>query len=183
MNFKNTIVILTSNIGAQYIDKMEQIGFKDSVSASADNYQNVKNKVLASLKDHFRPEFLNRLDDIIIFDILSQDAIKEIVRIQVDIVRERLLAKEIKLEVSSEVLSYLAKEGYNPHYGARPLKRLIQSKILTPIASLMISKGVTKDGVVSVSLKGEEFNFEVKKGKKGRVLSDLSGMGRKESLV
>ena len=183
VNFKNTIVILTSNIGAQYIDKMEQIGFKDSVSASADNYQNVKNKVLASLKDHFRPEFLNRLDDIIIFDILSQDAIKEIVRIQVDIVRERLLAKEIKLEVSSEVLSYLAKEGYNPHYGARPLKRLIQSKILTPIASLMISKGVTKDGVVSVSLKGEEFNFEVKKGKKGRVLSDLSGMGRKESLV
>lgn len=183
VNFKNTIVILTSNIGAQYIDKMEQIGFRDNVSTGDDNYQNVKGKVLASLKDHFRPEFLNRLDDIIIFDILSQEAIKEIVRIQVDIVKERLLAKEIKLEVSSEVLSYLAKEGYNPHYGARPLKRLIQAKILTPIASLMISKGVTKDGVVSVSLKGEEFSFDVKKGKKGRLVSDLSGVGKKESLV
>ncbi|MBM2817419.1 MAG: ATP-dependent chaperone ClpB, ATP-dependent Clp protease ATP-binding subunit ClpB [Parcubacteria group bacterium] len=183
VNFKNTVIIMTSNIGAQYIDKMEQIGFKDVSVADDDNYQNVKNKVLASLKDYFRPEFLNRLDDIIIFDILSQDAIKEIVKIQVGIVKERLLAKEIKMEVSPEALSYLAKEGYNPHYGARPLKRLIQNKILTPIASSMISKNLSKGDVVFVSLKGEEFDFEIKKGRKGRVLSGLSGVGRKESAV
>ena len=104
--------------------------------------------------------------------------------IQVGIVKERLLAKEIKMDVSAEALSYLAKEGYNPHYGARPLKRLIQNKILNPIASLMISKGLSKGGAISVGLKGEEFVFEVKKGKKGKaILSDLSGVGRKESLV
>lgn len=184
VNFKNTIIILTSNIGAQFIDKMEQIGFKDNASVNDDNYQNVKNKVLSALKDHFRPEFLNRLDDIIVFDILGQDAIKEIVSIQVGIVKERLLAKEIKMDISSEALSYLAKEGYNPHYGARPLKRLIQNKILNPIASLMISKSLSKGGAVSVSLKGEEFVFEVKKSKKGKaVLSDLNEVGRKESLV
>jgi len=183
VNFKNTVIIMTSNIGAQYIDKMEQIGFKDISATGDDNYQNVKNKVLASLKDYFRPEFLNRLDDIIIFDILSQDAIKEIVKIQIDIVKERLLAKEIKMEVSPEALSYLAKEGYNPHYGARPLKRLIQNKMLNPIASSMISKNLSKGDAVSVSLKGEEFDFEIKKGKKGRVLSDLSGLGRKESVA
>ncbi|MEK9182068.1 MAG: AAA family ATPase [Patescibacteria group bacterium] len=183
VNFKNTVIILTSNIGAQYIDKMEQIGFKDASLSGDDNYQNVKNKVLASLKDYFRPEFLNRLDDIIIFDILSQEAIKEIVKIQIDIVKERLLAKEIKMEVAPEALSYLAKEGYNPHYGARPLKRLIQNKILNPIASFMISKNLDKGGAISVGLKGEEFDFEIKKGKKGRVLSDLSGVGKKESLV
>ncbi len=184
VNFKNTIIILTSNIGAQFIDKMEQIGFKDNASMNDNNYQNIKNKVLSALKDHFRPEFLNRLDDIIVFDILGQEAIKEIVGIQVGIVKERLLAKEIKMDVSAEALSYLAKEGYNPHYGARPLKRLIQNKILNPIASLMISKGLSKGGAISVGLKGEEFVFEVKKGKKGKaILSDLSGVGRKESLV
>lgn len=183
VNFKNTVIIMTSNIGAQYIDKMEQIGFKDASLSGDDNYQNVKNKVLASLKDYFRPEFLNRLDDIIIFDILSQEAIKEIVKIQIDIVKERLLAKEIKMEVTPEALSYLAKEGYNPHYGARPLKRLIQNKILTAIASFMISKNLSKSDTVSVSLKGDAFDFEIKKGKKGRVLSDLSGIGKKESLV
>ena len=183
VNFKNAVIIMTSNIGAQYIDKMEQIGFKDVSVTGDDNYLNVKNKVLASLKDYFRPEFLNRLDDIIVFDILSQDAIKEIVKIQVDIVKERLSAKEIKMEVSPEALSYLAKEGYNPHYGARPLKRLIQNKILTQIASSMISKNLSKGDAVFVNLKGEEFDFEIKKGKKGRLLSDLSRVSRKESVV
>lgn len=181
VNFKNTIIIMTSNIGAQYIDKMEQIGFRDNVAMENGDYQNVKNKVMASLKDYFRPEFLNRLDDIIIFDILSHEAINEIVKIQIEIVKERLLAKDIKMEIVPETLSYLAKEGYNPHYGARPLKRLIQNKILNPIASLMISRGITKGDSVMINMKGEEFTFDVKKGKKGRMTS-LSHVG-KESLV
>lgn len=183
VNFKNTLIILTSNIGAQYIDKMEQIGFKDASVSGDDNYQNVKNKVLTSLKDYFRPEFLNRLDDIIIFDILSQEAIREIVKIQIDIVKERLMIKDIKMEVTPEVLSYLAKEGYNPHYGARPLKRLIQNKILTPIASFIISKNLSKGANIIVSLKGEEFSFEIKKSKKGKTISDLGSVSKKESLV
>jgi len=168
VNFKNTVIILTSNIGAQFIDKMEEIGF--SMEKSKKNeYEDVKGKVTKALKDHFRPEFLNRLDDVIIFDILSETAVAKIVDIQLDIVQKRLAEKEIKLIISKEVTSYLAKEGYNPQYGARPLKRLIQDKILNPVASLMISRGVMSGGVIDIGLKGSEFTFEVR-GKKSRGL-------------
>lgn len=165
VNFKNTVIILTSNIGAQYIDKMEKIGFT-SDSTDKSKYNDVKGKVMESLKDYFRPEFLNRLDSIILFDVLSQESIKEIVKIQVDQVIKRLEEKEIKLEIAPTVLEYLAKEGYNPQYGARPLKRLIQEKILTPVAGFMISQGVGKGGAISVGVKNGEFTFDVKKGKK-----------------
>lgn len=167
VNFKNTVIILTSNIGAQFIDKMEEIGFSMDKSKKAE-YEDVKDKVTRALKEHFRPEFLNRLDDVIIFDILSEKAVAEIVNIQIDIVRKRLEEKEIKLVISKEVVSYLAKEGYNPQYGARPLKRLIQNKILNPVASLMISRGVSAGGTINVDLKNKEFAFEVK-GKKVKV--------------
>ena len=128
-------------------------------------YEDVKGKVMKALKDNFRPEFLNRLDDIIVFDILSEKAVAQIVDIQLEIVRKRLEEKEIKLVINKEVITYLAREGYNPQYGARPLKRLIQDKILTPVASLMISRGVMSGGIITVGLKGSEFTFEVK-GKK-----------------
>ncbi|MBI2617929.1 AAA family ATPase [Candidatus Kaiserbacteria bacterium] len=163
VNFKNTVIILTSNIGAEYIDRMAKFGFTNSADNTDAQYSEIKDKVMKALKDHFRPEFLNRLDEIVIFDILSQEAIKKIVEIQVGIVKERLLAKEVKFSVSADVLSYLAKEGYNPQYGARPLKRLIQSKILTPIASMMVSRGVMEGGTISVDFKSNEFVFEVKK--------------------
>ena len=165
VNFKNTIIILTSNIGAQYIDKMQRIGFGGQDNAK-EEYEDVKGKVAESLKDFFRPEFINRLDDIVIFDILSREAIEEIVRIQVDLVKDRLAQKDIILEIPAQVLSYLAKEGYNPQYGARPLKRLIQSKILTPVASLIISRGVLKGGTITVGVKNGEFAFDVKKPKR-----------------
>lgn len=171
VNFKNTVIIMTSNIGAQYIEKMEKIGFtKDKESIEKDNYDDAKTRVMNSLKDYFRPEFLNRLDDIILFDILSKENIEKIVGIQVEQVVKRLQTKEINLVVSPEVYTYLAKQGYNPHYGARPLKRIIQNKILTPIASLMISQGIAKGGVINVGIKKgstDEFTFEVKKKKKG----------------
>lgn len=166
INFKNTVIIMTSNIGAQYIEKMEKLGFKSSDTAEKTNYTEMKDRVMGSLKDYFRPEFLNRIDDIILFDILSPESIAEIVKLQVEIVRARLKTKDINLEVSDEVLKYLAKEGYNPQFGARPLKRLIQNKILTPIASMMISKGITKDGYVYVTMKGDEFVFDAKKKKR-----------------
>ena len=177
VNFRNTVIILTSNIGAQFIDKMEKIGFAQEKNDVL-NYEEAKKKVMEALKDHFRPEFINRLDDIIVFDILSRDAISEIVKIQVDVVKDRLSQKEIRLELSKAVFDHLAKEGYNPQYGARPLKRLIQNKILTSIASLIISKGVEKGGVISVDVapkkskeETDEYIFEVKKGKKGSLIS------------
>lgn len=165
VNFKNTVIILTSNIGAQYIDRMEKIGFASDKTEKA-KYEDVKSKVMDSLKDYFRPEFLNRLDSIILFDVLSPEAIKEIVKIQVDGIVKRLAEKEIRLDITPAVLEHLAKDGYNPQYGARPLKRLIQEKILTPVAGFMISQGVGRGGMITVGIKGGEFTFDVKKGKK-----------------
>jgi ATP-dependent Clp protease ATP-binding subunit ClpB len=166
VNFKNTVIIMTSNIGAQFIDKMEQIGFSTSDNKN-DEYNLVKEKVMGSMKEFFRPEFINRLDDIVIFDILSPDAIRKIVDIQIKQVNERLLSKGIKMDIKDGVLEYLSKEGYNPQYGARPLKRLIQTKILNPIASLMISQGISSGGTITIGInKNNEFTFDVKKGKK-----------------
>ena len=175
VNFKNTVIILTSNIGAEFIDNMAKFGFSHSADTDDTQYSDAKDKVLRKLKDHFRPEFINRLDEIIVFDILSHKAIEEIVKIQVNLVKERLLVKEIKLNVSNEVLSYLAKEGYNPQYGARPLKRLIQSKILTPIAGMMVSRGVMEGGTISVDLKntGEDIEGDTEKDGKKEFVFDI----------
>ncbi|PCI29662.1 type VI secretion system ATPase TssH [Candidatus Wolfebacteria bacterium] len=165
VNFKNTIIIMTSNIGSQYIDKMESIGFATATGEAGDtkNYEDAKDKVMTSLKEQFRPEFLNRLDEVLIFDILKPDAITEIVRLQLEIVKKRLLAKEITLDIGSKVVEYLSKEGYDPHYGARPLKRLIQSKILTPVASLIIDQNLKSGGTVMVNVVDKKFTFNVKK--------------------
>lgn len=168
VNFKNTIIILTSNIGSNFIDKMESLGFTNN--SKKDEYLQTKDKVLDSLKNHFNPEFLNRLDDIIIFDILSPEVIRSIVDIKIEIIRARLLEKKIELEISDEALNYLAREGYNPHYGARPLGRLIQEKILNSVAMFMISKGVKKGDTVYVTMKDGQIFIEMKKKK---IISNL----------
>lgn len=171
VNFKNSIIIMTSNVGSNYIDKMEKIGFSSSSENDTERYENAKSKVLESLRGEFKPEFLNRLDAIIVFDILSKEAIKRIVEIQLGIVGERLADKEITLEVKQAVIDYLGEKGYDPTYGARPLKRMIQDKILTKVASLMVSQGVMEGAIITVDLKeaGEaeepEFVLEVTKKK------------------
>ncbi len=177
INFKNTAIIMTSNVGAQFIDKMQSIGFS---SSEKETYENVKEKVLSTLKEHFRPEFLNRLDDIIIFDVLSIEAIKEIVGIQVEIIKKRLMDKEISLKFTEPVLELLAKVGYSPQYGARPLKRLIQEKILNPVASMMISNKILSGGTVSVDVVNGEFTFDVRKSKRSGSISTV--MTNRESV-
>ena len=179
VNFKNAVIVLTSNIGAEHIDRMATIGFARTDGGAEEQYENAKEKVQGALKDYFRPEFLNRLDEIVIFNILSQEAVKRIVKLQIDIVKNRLKGKDIELEIAPEVLNFLAKEGYNPQYGARPLKRLIQNKILTPVASLMVSHGVMEGGAVAIGVKDNEFTFDVKKRGSARprkVSKRLEGM-------
>lgn len=168
VNFKNTVIIMTSNIGAEHIDRMSKFGFMEHSDENT-QYEQAKDKVIESLKNFFRPEFLNRLDEIIIFDILSKETIREIVGMQVKLVEERLLQKEITLRVTDEVLDQIAEKGYDPKFGARPLKRVIQSKILTPVASMMIEKGMLQGGTVEVSMKEGEFHFDiVKKQRKSK---------------
>ncbi len=176
VNFRNTIIIMTSNIGAQHIDKMEQLGFAVGGEGDARNYILAKEKVQQSLKENFRPEFLNRIDEIIIFNILSKEAIKDIVDIQVREVVARLAKKDILLNITPAVYEYLAKEGYNPHYGARPLRRLIQDKILTKVAGHMVSRSVLSGGSVIVDIKNGEFTFDVRKGPpRNRIKTPLQG--------
>lgn len=164
VNFKNTIIIMTSNIGSQFIERMESIGFTNN-SPSAD-YANVKGKVMDALKDHFRPEFLNRIDEIVLFDILSKESIRNIVNIRTKIVIDRLATKGIKLIVTDEALDLMANQGFDPHYGARPLNRLIQSKILNPLASYIISNNVEKSDIVSVVAKDNDLAIITKKTNK-----------------
>lgn len=172
INFKNTVIILTSNIGAEFIDKMSGLGFTSGHSKTeGERYEHVKDKVMGALKEHFRPEFLNRLDEIILFDILSTEAIQNIVRMQTDIVAKRLAEKNITLTFSDAALERLAKDGYSSQYGARPLKRLIQTKILTPVANMMVARGVMDGGSVSVDYDEKagkdatgDFTFDVRKG-------------------
>ncbi len=173
VNFKNCVIIMTSNIGAEYIDKMSGLGFGSGISVSErDAYEQVKEKVMSALKEYFRPEFLNRLDEIVLFNILSTEAVARIVEMQVAIVAQRLTDKQISLSLSPAAIAHLAQEGYNPQYGARPLKRLIQTKILTPVANMMVARGVLEGGSVAVDFVDAstglgtdgEFKFDVRKG-------------------
>jgi len=187
VNFRNTVIIMTSNIGAQHIERMEKLGFAREPIAGADsknissarerenirereNYFAAKEKIMSSLKDYFRPEFLNRVDDIVIFDILSPEAIKTIVSIQVEEVVKRLKEKGIDLTFAPEVFEYIAKEGYNPQYGARPLKRLIQNKVLTPVAKLLIGQNVKNGGGIAVTINDGQFYFDVRKTELSKTL-------------
>ena len=128
----------------------------------------MKDKIMGSLKDHFRPEFLNRLDDIIVFNPLSREVIKEIVDIQLNLVRKRLLEKGIVLAISPSALDYLSGEGYSAEYGARPLKRLIQNKILNPVAEFIINRKAEGGGTVTVEMKDGEPSIDFKKTERSR---------------
>lgn len=135
VSFRNTIIIMTSNLGSNYLlDAIEAGGITDEV----------KNRVMAELKGHFRPEFLNRLDEQVIFKPLNRDEISKIVELLLSDLRKRLAEREIKLEVTPAAIEAIIGGGYDPIYGARPLKRYIQRMIETPLARKLLSGEATK---------------------------------------
>ena len=135
VDFKNTVLIMTSNIGSQEIIESQQ---------QALPYEAMQNMVVAQVQQYFRPEFLNRVDEMVVFHSLTVDHLKKIVDIQVSGLCRRLKERRISLTLTSGVLGMLAERGYDHVYGARPLKRLIQQEIETPIARLMV-KGELQD--------------------------------------
>ena len=156
-NFKNTIIIMTTNIGATLIqenfEKITDVNYFDVI-------EETKEQVLEMLRKNVRPEFINRIDEIVMFRPLSTKDIRKIVSIQVDLIRKRLLDTGIHLELSDKALDRLAKLGYDPQYGARPLKRVIQREILNELAKQILSGKVSKDSVISVEMKNDvEFEF------------------------
>ncbi len=157
-NFKNTIIIMTTNIGSSIIqENLEKL--------TDDNYfevlESTKDEVLNLLRKTVRPEFVNRIDEIIMFRPLTRKDIRKIVDIQVDLIRKRLDEAGIKLELSGEARERLAKLGYDPQFGARPLKRVIQSEILNALSKQILAGSVHKDSIIFVELKNDtEFVFE-----------------------
>jgi len=146
VDFKQTLIILTSNLGSQALSQLPE---------GADSDQ-ARSDVMAAVQGHFRPEFLNRLDEIVLFDRLSRGNMDGIVDIQLDILDKRLAGRKIKLTVDEGARTWLADQGYDPVYGARPLKRVIQKTLQDQLAELLLS-GAVLDGsevMVSVGEKG-----------------------------
>ncbi|HNV27875.1 MAG TPA: ATP-dependent chaperone ClpB [Cyclobacteriaceae bacterium] len=156
-NFKNTIIIMTTNIGSHIIQENFE---KINESNYFDVLESTKDEVLALLKKSVRPEFINRIDEIIMFRPLSRADIRKIVEIQFKLIQKRLMESGVKLDISEEALERLAKLGYDPQFGARPLKRVIQREILNELSKQILSGKVNKDSVIFVELKeGVEFEF------------------------
>ena len=129
MDFRNTVIIMTSNLGSQLIQEM----------AGEHNYDRMKSALMDILTQHFRPEFLNRVDDVVVFHPLGREQLRAIVDIQLGYLRKRLRERDIDLELSESAIARLAVAGYDPVYGARPLKRAIQRWIENPLAQLILS--------------------------------------------
>jgi ATP-dependent Clp protease ATP-binding subunit ClpB len=138
VDFKNTIIIMTSNIGSHRI-----LEYKGSFDGQG--YERMKDAVLEELRHHFRPEFLNRVDETIVFHALSEEHLKQIVEIQLASLRKRLAERHIEIELSDAARTHLVRIGYDPAYGARPLKRAIQREIETPLARAILG-GEVGDG-------------------------------------
>jgi len=156
VDFKNTVIIMTSNIGSQHILDYQM---KSAIDGDQ-GYEGMKDQVLGALRQHFRPEFLNRIDETVVFHALTRDQLKQIVDIQLMFLNKRLVDRKLQLVLTDEAKNFLADEGYEPLYGARPLKRLIQKDIENPL-SLLILKGEFVDGdVILVDAGDEELTFK-----------------------
>lgn len=153
VNFTNTIIIMTSNIGSNII-QIKGFGRKDSVD------KEVNDEVMGLLRNHFRPEFLNRIDEIITFRSLNEEDIIRIVDIQIENLRKRLETKKIKLEITEEAKKLLAKMGYDENYGARPLKRVIQREILDKLAIELLSGKYQENSLVKIDALDGKFIFK-----------------------
>jgi ATP-dependent Clp protease ATP-binding subunit ClpB len=153
VDFKNTVIIMTSNIGSQFI--------QDSATAGGNDYGSMKQKVLESLRLHFRPEFLNRVDDVVVFQTLTDEHLEAIVEIQFNRLRKRLEEKNIILELADPVKKHLARVGYDPVFGARPLKRAIQREIETSIAREILKGTIHDRSRVVAEMESDQVVFRI----------------------
>jgi len=169
-SFKNAILIMTSNTGSEHIAQIGSLGFLregEEVERTS-----LKEKVMESLKQDFRPEFLNRIDEIIIFNYLGKQQIRKIVNLELEKVADRLNAKKIKIKFSEKAKELLAEQGFDPNLGARPLKRIIQKKILDPLALKIVSCTIGSGQEVMIDVDGEDIAV--------RTAIDLMSIKKKE---
>ena len=147
---------MTSNIGSEHIAKMGSLGF---LAGEEEGKQDLKEKVMEALKENFRPEFLNRIDEIVIFNYLGKSEIKKIVELELQKVATRLEAKNINIKTTQPAKDFLAERGFDPNLGARPLKRVIQKLILDPLALKIVSGEVQEKDKVVIDLERDQIVF------------------------
>ena len=152
VDFKNTVIVMTSNLGSSEIQEM--IG---------ESRESVKKAVMTEVREHFRPEFINRIDEIVIFNSLGSEAIRRIAAIQLKSLQARVAAQDVTLEVTDEAMAELAEVGFDPHYGARPLKRAIQDHIENRLAMVMLEGSAGPGDTIRVGAKDGRFTFDVEK--------------------
>ncbi len=150
VDFRNTVIVMTSNLGSSVIQEM----------AGDDNYEAMKAAVMEIVSQHFRPEFINRVDDVVVFHPLQQQQIRAIADIQLSHLRERLAERDIKLMLSDEALDLIASEGFDPVYGARPLKRVIQHEIENPLAQDLLSGKFSAGDTVNIEVEADKLIFK-----------------------
>jgi ATP-dependent Clp protease ATP-binding subunit ClpB len=148
VDFRNTVIIMTSNIGIHHI--MEMVG-----------EEQIRDGVLSALRNHFRPEFLNRVDEIVIFHRLEKEQLHEILSIQLEQVRALLTRRHVTVNLSPSAANLLVDEGYDPIYGARPLKRVLQRRIIDPMALKLIEGDIRDGDHVVVDNRNETLTFDV----------------------
>ncbi len=173
INFKNTIIIMTSNVGASMITTTSKLGFSTSDDESKDKYEKLKETVTEEMKKAFRPEFLNRIDETIVFAHLKQEEIREIVDLMLKDLFKRLAERELSVEVTDEVKDHLAKNGYSEAYGARPLRRLIQRKIEDNLAEEILSGKYSQGDTIRITLVDDKITFEKAPKKKAKAKEEV----------
>jgi len=149
VDFRNTVIVMTSNLGSQMIQEL----------AGEENYESMKASVMEVVSSHFRPEFINRIDDVVVFHPLGREEIRAIAGLQIGILRKRLAEREIGLRLSDAALDHIGQAGYDPVYGARPLKRAIQSQLENPLAQEILAGRFAPGDAVEVDVSDDRLEF------------------------
>ncbi len=163
VDFRNTLIIMTSNVGAELINRSMQLGFAskiDEAKVQKNEYDKMKEKVMGELKKAFRPEFLNRIDGVMVFHSLNTDNIRKITNLLLDRVRVQLTEQEMTMDVTDEAMDLLAKRGYDPNFGARPLRRIITNLIEDPLAEKILDGKVLTGSHITVEVEGDMLKIE-----------------------
>ncbi|MCR4280450.1 MAG: ATP-dependent Clp protease ATP-binding subunit [Candidatus Komeilibacteria bacterium] len=162
INFKNTIIIMTSNIGLQEFNRQAAIGFStgSAEKKSEEQFIDLSQRIQKGLKEHFRPEFLNRIDDVIIFKPLNKESLLKIARLQMEQLLRRLLLQQLKAEVSQKTLTFLVDKGFSPEQGARGIRRAIQEHIEAPLADKMLSEEMTDKKILKINVQKDKVKID-----------------------
>ncbi len=161
VDFKNTIILMTSNVGAKTIENNTSFGFQTNTSDKAD-YERMKEKIMADIKETFRPEFMNRVDDVIVFTALTKDNLEEIAQLFIDDINKRIKSKEITIKVSPKARGWIIDKSFEANKGARPIRKAVQEYIEDPISDLLIDRDLTPGSSITVGLKDNALTYTKK---------------------